>query len=75
MSYLNTITAVDVYTQIYRIPMLRLKLAERIATLKSVVNPDPAAFAAMTVQNFPGLGFAKNILGDNHLALQDITMR
>lgn len=75
VSYLNTITAVDVYTQIYRVPMLRLKLAERIATLKSVVNPDPAAFAAMTVQNFPGLGFAKNILGDSHQALQDITMR
>lgn len=75
VSYLNTITAVDVYTQVYRIPMLRLKLAERIATLKSVVNPDPAAFAAMTVQNFPGFGFARNILGENARALQDLTMR
>lgn len=75
VSYLNAITAVDVYTQIYRLPMLRLKLAERIATLKSVINPDPSAFAAMTVQNFPGFGFAKEILGDNYQALQDITMR
>ena len=75
VSYLNTLTAVDVYTQIYRLPMLRLKLAERMANLKSIVNPDPAAFAAMTVENFPGLGFARNILGDNNQALQDITMR
>ncbi len=75
VSYLNTLTAVDVYTQIYRLPMLRLKLAERMANIKAVVNPDPAAFAAMTVENFPGLGFAKTILGDNNQALQDITMR
>lgn len=75
VSYLNTITAVDVYTQIYRIPMLRLKLAERIATLKAVVNPDPAAFAAMTVQNFPGGGLARDLLGDNVRAVDNITMR
>lgn len=75
VSYLNSITAVDVYTQIYRIPMLRLKLAERIATLKSVINPDPAAFAAFTVQNFPGAGFARKFLRDNARALDNLTMR
>lgn len=75
VSYLNTITAVDVYTQIYRLPMLRLKIAERIATLKSVVNPDPAAFAAMTVQNFPGGGLARDLLGDNVRAVDNIIMR
>lgn len=75
VSYLNTLTAVDVYTQIYRVPMLRLKIAERIATLRSVVNPDPAAFAAMTVQNFPGFGIARDILGDNSRAIGDIMSR
>lgn len=75
VSYLNTITAVDVYTQIYRIPMLRLKIAERIATLKAVVNPDPAAFAAMTVQNFPGGGLARDLLGNNVRAEDNLIMR
>lgn len=74
-AYLNTITAVDVYTQIYRLPMLRLKLAERIAKFKAVVNPDPAAFASATVQNFPGFGIARDILGDNVRAIDNITMR
>jgi hypothetical protein len=73
VSYLNTITAVDVYTQIYRVPMLRLKLAERYMTLKSVTNPDPAAFAAWTVNTIPGFGVAKTILGDNASALHTLT--
>ena len=76
VTYLNAITAVDVYTQIYRIPMIRLKLAERIANIKAVVNPDPAAFAAMTVENFPVFGrAARELLGDNYQALLDITLR
>ena len=71
-SYLNTITGVDVYTQVYRIPMLRLKLAERAMVLKSITNPDPAAFAAFTVDTFPGFGLGKRILGNNQAALQDL---
>lgn len=75
VSYLNTITGVDVYTQIYRIPMLRLKLAERMAVLKTIVNPDPAALAAFTVDKVPFAGIAKTLLGNNHAAIQDITGR
>lgn len=74
-SYLNTITGVDVYTQIYRIPMIRLKLAERYANLKSIVQPDPAAFAAFTVNTVPFGNLTRDILGDNQAALQDITQR
>lgn len=71
-SYLNTITGVDVYTQVYRIPMLRLKLAERMMVLKSITNPDPAAFAAMSVNSLPFTGIGKFFLGNNQAALQDL---
>lgn len=74
-SYLNTITGVDVYTQIYRIPMLRLKLAERTMQVKSVLNGDMSAFAAFTTSAMPGEGLAKLILGNNQATLQDITQR
>lgn len=69
-TYMNTIAAVDVYTLAYRWPKLRLKLAERYMTVKSVIDPDPAAFAAMTVETIPGLGFARNILGNPVATLQ-----
>jgi len=75
VTYLNSITAVDVYTQIYRLPMLRLKFAERMAAVRAIVNPDPAAFAAMTVEHFPGAGLARELLGNNARAIDDITMR
>ena len=74
-SYLNTITAVDVYTQIYRVPMMRLKLAERYMVLKSVANPDPAAFAAFTVNSVPFAGIVKEVYGNNAQALQDLLQR
>lgn len=69
-SYINTIAAVDVYTQAFRIPMLRLKLAERYMTINSVINPDPAAFASMTVESVPFGGLVRDILGDPASALQ-----
>jgi len=69
-SYLNTITGMDVYTQIYRIPSIRLKLAERYMTLKSVINPDPAAMAAFTVDKIPFNGIIKNLIGNTHGAYQ-----
>lgn len=71
-AYMNTIAAVDVYTVAFRIPKLRLKMAERYMDIKAVVNPDPAAFAAMTVNTIPGLGIARNILGDPSSALQSL---
>lgn len=74
-TYLNTITGVDVYTQIYRIPMLRLKLAERMMVLKTITNPDPAAFAAFTVDKMPFGGIAKDIFSNSQAALQDIMQR
>jgi hypothetical protein len=73
ITYLNTVAAVDVYTQVYRIPMLRLKLAERMMNLKSIVNPDPAAFAAMTVNSIPFGGLMRNILGDNAAVLSSLS--
>ena len=74
-TYINTVTAVDVYTQIYMIPNVRLKFAERYAQFKAAVNPDPAAYAAMTVNTVPGLGLAKAVLGDNTAAMQDLINR
>lgn len=69
-SYMNTIAAVDVYTLAFRIPRLRLKAAERFMTIKSVIDPDPAAFAAMTVESIPGLGFMRSLLGNPAQTLQ-----
>lgn len=73
VTYLNSVTAVDVYTQIYRIPMMRLKLAERVMNLKSIVNPDPAAFAAMTVNTIPFANMLKLPLGDSAQLLSSIS--
>ena len=74
-NYLNTITGVDVYTQIYRTPRMRLKLAERYMVLNSIANPDPAAFAAFTVDTIPGLGLVKELYGNNAQALRDLIGR
>lgn len=74
-TYLNSIMAVDVYTMIYRIPMMRLKLAERYMAIKAIANPDPAAFAAFTVNKVPFVGLAQTLLGNNQAAIQDITNR
>lgn len=71
-SYMNTIAAVDVYTQVYRVPMIRLKLAERMMTIKSILNPDPAAMAAFTVNKLPFEGALKGVLGNNEKTLQDL---
>lgn len=73
ISYMNTIAAVDVYTQAFRIPMLRLKLAERYMKIKSIINPDPAAFAAMTVETVPFGGLVRYVLGDPQAALQALS--
>lgn len=74
-SYINTITGVDVFTQIYRLPNIRLKLAERMMVLKTLTNPDPSALAAFTVDNIPFAGIAKQIFGNNQAALQDLVGR
>lgn len=68
--YMNTIAAVDVYTLAFRVPRIRLKLAEKYMTIRSVANPDPAAFAAMTVETIPGLGFVRSFIGDPSTTLQ-----
>jgi len=69
-TYLNTLTGVDVFTQIYRVPQWRLKLAERYMQLKSLTSPDPAAFGSFTVNTF-ATPF-KDLLGVNNQALQDL---
>lgn len=70
--YMNTVAAVDVHTMAFRIPMLRLKLAQKYMDIKSVINPDPAAFAAFTVEKVPGLGFVRNIMGNPQETLRDL---
>lgn len=74
-TYINTITGVDVYTQIYRVPRIRLKLAERMMVLKQITNPDPAAMAAMTTEALPFTGLVKAFYGNNQAALQDLSNR
>lgn len=74
-TYMNTIAGVDVYTQVYRLPMIRLKLAERAMAIKSIMNPDPAAMAAFTVNKIPGEGLAKLVLGNNAATLDDLVNR
>lgn len=69
--YINTLTAVDVYTLAFRIPKIRLKLAESMMVIKSVTDPDPAAFASMTVGNLP-MGVFQGILGDPASVLQSL---
>ena len=74
-AYMNTITGVDVYTQVYRLPMIRLKLAERTMAIKSIINPDPAAMAAFVVNKMPFEGLSKAILGNNAASLDDLVNR
>ncbi|EKD89546.1 MAG: hypothetical protein ACD_33C00045G0013 [uncultured bacterium] len=71
--YLNTITGMDVYHQIYQIPKIRLKLAESMLKLNRVIEPDPAAFAAFTVNKMPFENLGKLILGNNVQAISDLT--
>lgn len=65
--YINTITGVDVYTLIYNVPNLRLQLAERYMTLRSIgPNGDAAAYASFTSNLFsPMSDLAKLFLGNN----------
>ena len=74
-TYLNTITGVDVYTQIYRVPAMRLKLAERMMVLKTITNPDMSSFASFSTEVIPFSGIAKALLGNNQAALQDLVGR
>lgn len=74
-SYINTVTGVDVYTQVYQVPRIRLKLAERMMVLKQITNPDPAAMAAMTTEALPFTGLVKAFYSNNQAALQDLTNR
>lgn len=72
-SYLNALTAVDVYTQIYRIPNIRLKLAEKYMNIKAIFSDTAAqaAFAGNTIDTIT-FGLTKNVLGDSEKALQDL---
>lgn len=71
--YLNTITGVDVYTQIYRIPMLRLKIAD--AQMRMGMLTDSAALAAFTVDKIPLSSLGTALFGNNQAALQDLIGR
>lgn len=74
-TYLNTITGVDVFTQIYRVPMMRLKLAERAMAIKAVTNPDPAAMGAFTVENTPFARLYRSVTGGGAQAMDQLMNR
>lgn len=76
-SYMNTITGVDVYTQVYSVPKLRLVLAERYMKFRSAfIDPDPAGYAMFSVNAIPLVGdAAKAIFGNNAALVQDIFNR
>jgi len=74
-SYINTITGVDVYTQIYRIPQIRLKLAERLMVLSSVRDPAAMTAFAANATSSMGSGLARLILRSNQAAFQDLANR
>lgn len=72
--YMNTITGLDVYHQIYRLPRLRLALAENMLRLNKYINPDPAALAAFTVDKIPFHNeIFRPILRNNVNAITDMT--
>ena len=72
VGYMNTLTAVDVYTLAFRLPKIRLKIQEAYMARKAVTDPDPAAFAMMTVENVPFLSLLNIPLGNPVAALQSI---
>ena len=78
-SYLNTVAGLDVYTQVYRLPSLRLALAERYMKFSSIMpgeNADPAGFGMFTVNAVPLVGeFAKFVLGRNAALVTDMFNR
>lgn len=76
-SYMNTLAGVDVYTQVYRVPKLRLALAERYMKFRSTfIDPDPAGLAMFSVNAIPLVGdAAKAIFGNNASLVQDIFNR
>lgn len=75
-TYLNAVMGVDVYTQIYRIPNIRLKLAEKYMNIKAIFSDTAAqaAFAGNTIDTI-SFGLAKNVLGDSNKALQDLMLK
>lgn len=71
--YINTITAMDVYGQIYMMPKIRLAVSETALRLNKYIEPDPAAFAAFTADKIPGFGILKEIVGNNVQSVNDLT--
>lgn len=60
--YVDTLVGQDVYHMFYKMPKLRLKLAERAMILKSTFT-DPAAHAAFTVRHVPLLSTFSELMG------------
>ena len=75
VSYLNTVTGVDVYTQIYRIPQIRLKLAERYMVLRSVKDPGAMSAFVANATTWIGAGHARLMLRSNQAAFHDLANR
>jgi len=71
-SYLNTVAGLDVYTQVYRLPSLRLALAERYMKFSSIIpgeNADPAGFGMFTVNAIAPIGEAARLIFGRNAAL------
>ena len=74
-NYVNTLTGVDVFTQFYKAPGLRLKLAERVMMYGSM--KDTAGQSALTASLVGSLtlGLPSLINGNNAKALSELVNR
>lgn len=67
-NYVNTVVGMDVYSMHYQLPSIRLKLAERAMTLKTLTSPDASELASMTVGAIPIFPGLVRAFGDNNAA-------
>lgn len=71
--YINTLVGMDVYQQFYRWPRIRLKLAERHASLRTL--GDASYWGSMMTDIIGVSGMGKAILGNSARANMDILTR
>lgn len=74
-TYINTLAGLDVYSQFYRIPNIRLKLAERIANIKQMLDLDSAQYGMMVVDKAPFGSILRDVLGNSRNVLDDLINR
>ena len=74
--YINTVTGVDVYSQFYKLPNIRFRLAEKAMAFDKLTSLDPSAFGSMVVSKVPILPTVGRWLSHESAALlQDLQTR